>query len=151
MSAGISSALAAAVLFGLSAPVSKLLLPATGPLLLAALLYLGAGLGLAAATLVAAREAPHAAPREARLRGVDFLLLFFIIAIVAYALGIYGSIYPGSAPSAPFNFMGPLTASWIAIGIGVVLYLRTKSPELVGKLGQALGEEGGSEAEAGLA
>src|SRR5213083_209271 len=35
MSAGISSALAAAVLFGLSAPVSKLLLPATGPLLLA--------------------------------------------------------------------------------------------------------------------
>src|SRR2546423_1322981 len=42
MSAGISSALAAAVLFGLSAPVSKLLLPATGPLLLAALLYLGA-------------------------------------------------------------------------------------------------------------
>jgi len=40
MSAGISSALAAAVLFGLSAPVSKLLLPATGPLLLAALLYL---------------------------------------------------------------------------------------------------------------
>jgi len=39
----------------------------------------------------------------------------------------------------------------IAIGIGVVFYLRTKSPELVGKLGQALGEEGGSEAEAGLA
>ena len=74
-----------------------------------------------------------------------------VIAIVAYALGIYGSIYPGSAPSAPFNFMGPLTASWIAIGIGVVFYLRTKSPELVGKLGQALGEEGGSEAEAGLA
>ena len=77
MSAGISSALAAAVLFGLSAPVSKLLLPATGPLLLAALLYLGAGLGLAAATLVGAREAPRAAPREARLRGVDFLLLVF--------------------------------------------------------------------------
>ena len=51
MSAGISSALAAAVLFGLSAPVSKLLLPATGPLLLAALLYLGAGLGLAAYAL----------------------------------------------------------------------------------------------------
>jgi amino acid transporter len=74
-----------------------------------------------------------------------------IIAIVAYALGIYGSIYPGSAPSAPYSFMGLLTATWIVIGIGVVLYLRAKSPELVGRLGQALGEEGGSEAEAGLA
>jgi hypothetical protein len=47
--------------------------------------------------------------------------------------------------------MGLLTATWIVIGIGVVLYLRAKSPELVGRLGQALGEEGGSEAEAGLA
>ena len=74
-----------------------------------------------------------------------------LIAIVAYALGIYGSIYPGSAPSAPYSFMGLLTATWIVIGIGVVFYLRTKSPELVGRLGQALGEEGGSEAEAGLA
>lgn len=89
MSAGISSALAAAVLFGLSAPVSKLLLPATGPLLLAALLYLGAGLGLAAATLVAAREAPHAAQREARLRGVDFLLLFFVIATGGVAAPVF--------------------------------------------------------------
>src|SRR5438094_860951 len=89
MSAGIWSALAAAVLFGLSAPVSKLLLPATGPLLLAALLYLGAGLGLAAATLVAAREAPHAAQREARLRGVDFLLLFFVIATGGVAAPVF--------------------------------------------------------------
>ena len=38
--------LAAAALFGLSAPVSKLLLPHASPLVLAALLYLGAGLGL---------------------------------------------------------------------------------------------------------
>jgi drug/metabolite transporter (DMT)-like permease len=35
--------LAAATLFGASAPVAKLLLPGVGPLLLAALLYLGAG------------------------------------------------------------------------------------------------------------
>jgi len=37
------------------------------------------------------------------------------------------------------------------IGACIVFYLRARSPELVGKLGQALGEEGGSEAEAGLA
>ncbi len=74
-----------------------------------------------------------------------------IIAIIAYALGVYGSVYPGSAPGAPASFMGPLTAIWLVIGVCIVFYLRARSPELVGKLGQALGEEGGSEAEAGLA
>jgi hypothetical protein len=43
---GTANALAAAVLFGLSAPVAKVLLARTGPLLLAGLLYLGAGFGL---------------------------------------------------------------------------------------------------------
>jgi len=38
--------IAAAALFGISAPVSKLLLPAVHPLMLASLLYLGAGLAL---------------------------------------------------------------------------------------------------------
>ena len=72
-----------------------------------------------------------------------------LIAVVAYALGIWGSIV--GSPVAPFTAMAPITGLWLLIGIGIVFYLRTKSPELVGKLGQALGEEGGSEAEAGLA
>ena len=38
--------LTAAALFGLSTPFAKLLLPSMGPLILAALLYLGGGLGL---------------------------------------------------------------------------------------------------------
>lgn len=38
--------LAAALLFGISPPFAKLLLPESGPLLIAGLLYLGAGLGL---------------------------------------------------------------------------------------------------------
>jgi drug/metabolite transporter (DMT)-like permease len=45
---GVALALAAAVLFGVSAPLSKLLLNSVDPQLLAGLLYLGAGLGLAA-------------------------------------------------------------------------------------------------------
>jgi drug/metabolite transporter (DMT)-like permease len=45
---GIVAALAAAVLFGASVPLSKLLLDAMSPWLLAGLLYLGSGLGLAA-------------------------------------------------------------------------------------------------------
>ena len=43
---GISLAIAAAVLFGASAPFSKLLLATTAPQLLAGLLYLGSGSGL---------------------------------------------------------------------------------------------------------
>jgi hypothetical protein len=57
-------ALASAVLFGASTPLSKLLLGSIDPWLLAGLLYLGAGLGLAvvhfgrAAFGIPAPEAP---------------------------------------------------------------------------------------------
>ena len=44
---GAALALAAAALFGLSTPIAKLLLTRLDPLLLAALLYLGCGIGLA--------------------------------------------------------------------------------------------------------
>ncbi|BBP04883.1 cobalt-nickel-resistance system protein [Sulfuriferula plumbiphila] len=45
---GIIQALAAAILFGISTPMAKALVGATHPLILAGLLYLGSGLGLAA-------------------------------------------------------------------------------------------------------
>jgi drug/metabolite transporter (DMT)-like permease len=43
---GVSAAILAAVLFGLSTPLAKLLLGELSPLLLAGLLYLGSGIGL---------------------------------------------------------------------------------------------------------
>jgi drug/metabolite transporter (DMT)-like permease len=46
LSRGGICGLAAAALFGISPPLAKLLLPESGPLLIAGLLYLGAGLGL---------------------------------------------------------------------------------------------------------
>ena len=49
---GILYALLSAVLFGVSAPLAKLLLGAISPWLLAGLLYLGSGLGLALVRLV---------------------------------------------------------------------------------------------------
>ena len=72
--------LAAALLFGLSMPLAKLLLPACGPLALAGLLYFGAGFGLFAIDRLArivsrdrvTREAPlklHDAPQ---LTGIAF-------------------------------------------------------------------------------
>ena len=81
---GAAAALAAAALFGLSAPLAKMLLPGTGPLLLAALLYLGAGLGLAGVGALARASVPH----EARLRRADLPLL----AVVIMAGGIAGPV-----------------------------------------------------------
>jgi hypothetical protein len=46
----VASGLGAAVLFGVSTPFAKLLLPSSGPFMLAGLLYLGAGIGM---TLIA--------------------------------------------------------------------------------------------------
>jgi len=40
---------------------------------------------------------------------------------------------------------------WILLGVGIVFYLRSRSPELVRRLGRAMGEEGGGEAEPGTA
>ena len=50
--------IASAALFGLSAPLSKRLLPDTGPVLLAGLLYFGAGFGLTAVSVVRRRPWP---------------------------------------------------------------------------------------------
>ncbi|MBO3102280.1 hypothetical protein [Cellulomonas fengjieae] len=55
--AGVQSTLLAAVLFGASAPVAKLLRGEVSPWLLAGLLYVGAGLGMGVWRLV--RRAPR--------------------------------------------------------------------------------------------
>jgi len=72
---GVTLGLVAAALFGASAPLSKLLLPGTGPVALAALLYLGAGLGL---SLLAGARRAEAAGREASLRREDLPTLLAI-------------------------------------------------------------------------
>jgi drug/metabolite transporter (DMT)-like permease len=78
---GIGFGLLAAVLFGVSAPVAKLLLPSSGPFLLAAILYLGAGLGLLAL-------APLRRGETARLTKADAAPL----AVVIGAGGIVGPV-----------------------------------------------------------
>jgi drug/metabolite transporter (DMT)-like permease len=69
--------LASAVLFGASAPFAKLLLASVDPQLLAGLLYLGAGGGLALVQI--ARSALGFEPSEAPLRGSDLLWLVAVL------------------------------------------------------------------------
>jgi drug/metabolite transporter (DMT)-like permease len=79
---GAAAGLAAAALFGVSAPLAKKLLPATGPLVLAALLYLGAGIALTLAGWVTPRG------REAPLRRADLPAL----AAIALLGGVAGPL-----------------------------------------------------------
>lgn len=73
---GTACALGAAVLFGASAPLAKLLLPLVSPLMLAALFYLGAGGALFACR---ALRGGRAAGREAPLSRADAPLLVGVI------------------------------------------------------------------------
>ena len=56
MNRSVFYALLAAVLFGASTPVAKLLVGDVQPLLLAGLLYLGSGIGLSVARLIRDRR-----------------------------------------------------------------------------------------------
>lgn len=74
---GAMCGIAAAALFGMSAPFAKVLLPGAEPIVLAGLLYLGAALALSAARVARSRQADAS---EARLRAKDVPLVLGIIA-----------------------------------------------------------------------
>jgi drug/metabolite transporter (DMT)-like permease len=110
MSKGIWWALAAAVLFGISTPLAKLLLANTSPQLLAGLLYLGSGLGLltlrlAKRTLISIAEAPI--PKS----GIPSLVLAIafggVVAPVLLLLGL--SRIPASSAALLLNLEGVFT------------------------------------------
>ena len=77
MHVGILLAIASAVLFGASTPLAKLLLGAVDPWLMAGLLYLGAGVGLAVVHL--SRSALRLPAVEAPLRRADVPWLAAVI------------------------------------------------------------------------
>ena len=83
---GVPLAVGSAVLFGLSAPVAKQLLESVDPQMLAALLYLGAGLGLVG--LHVGRAALGLPAAEAPLRRPD---LPWLAAVVLFG-GTAGSL-----------------------------------------------------------
>src|SRR5512138_2640903 len=102
-----ASGLAAALLFGVSTPVAKVLLPGTGPFLLAGLLYLGSGIALSALAPLRGRG------REAPLRRADLGLLSALI----LAGGVAGPVLfmvglarvPASSAALLLNLEAPLT------------------------------------------
>src|SRR6185369_15013620 len=109
---GVSFAILAAVLFGASTPFSKILLGKTEPVLLAGLLYLGSGVGLAIWSGLRWRSRGNSG--EAKLKGSD--LPWLVGAIVAG--GIIGpvllmvglAVTPASSTSLLLNLEGVFTA-----------------------------------------
>jgi drug/metabolite transporter (DMT)-like permease len=103
-------ALAAAALFGASTPFAKLLLGEISPVVLAGLLYLGSGLGLALLRLARGR---NERPREARLAAGDWGWLAGAIlagGVVAPLLLLWGLSTSGAAEtSLLLNFEGVMT------------------------------------------
>lgn len=75
---GATLGLTAAALFGVSPPLAKVLLPENGPIVIAGLLYLGAGMGLLAFELIGRRWLGHRA-EEAHVRRADVGLLVGVI------------------------------------------------------------------------
>jgi drug/metabolite transporter (DMT)-like permease len=106
--------LSAALLFGLSTPIAKLLLPGTGPFTVAALLYLGSGAGF----LLLGRFLPRG--DEAPLRRSDLPLLAGVTlsgGVVAPVLLMVGlTRLDGTTASLLLNLELPLTVA-LAVGL----------------------------------
>jgi drug/metabolite transporter (DMT)-like permease len=115
---GILAALGAAVLFGLSTPIAKMLVGEMSPLLLAGLLYTGSGVGLG--ILVMGRAIGLGRASLLRPRGADAI---WLIAAIAFggAIGPYLLMYglqmtDSASASLILNLEGVFTAllAWFA-------------------------------------
>lgn len=115
---GLGPALFAALLFGASTPLSKLLINDVSPMLLAGLLYAGTGIGLGA-WLLLRRLRPHKTATEAPLQRRDLPWLagavFFggVLGPILLMVGL--SHTPGSTASLLLNLESVLTAvlAWV--------------------------------------
>ncbi len=135
---GAGCAIGAAALFGASAPFSKLILGHVGPLMLSALLYLGAAAGLSILPIVSRRTA---AAREARLRGGDFttLTLITLFGVGGTFLMLYGlTRISALAGSLLLNLEGPLTMLIAVAILGEHLGMRESLAALAVIAGAAL-------------
>ncbi|WP_428418576.1 DMT family transporter [Methylibium sp.] len=127
---GVAAALVAAALFGAGTPLAKLLLADVSPWMLAALLYLGSGLGLSLLRLVR-RSPPVRLPEPDRLWLAGAVLAGGVAGPVLLMLGL--SRMPASGASLLLNAEGVFTAllAWfafrenfdrrIALGMGAIV------------------------------
>jgi drug/metabolite transporter (DMT)-like permease len=118
---GAAPALASAALFGASTPLAKLLLEGIDPLLLAGLLYLGSGIGLALVQALT-RFLGRRTPGEAPLRRGQWLRLGLAIVfggVLAPGLLMYGLASTSAAAAALLLNLEPIFTvllAWLVFG-----------------------------------
>ena len=113
---GALCGLAAAALFGLSAPLAKPLLQATSPLTLAGLLYVGGGLALAVASVLRGRTG-EASLQRSDVPRLGLLILFGgILGPVLMLLALQRT--SASSVSLLLNLEGPFTLALAALAFG---------------------------------
>lgn len=111
----IGFAVLAAVLYGISSPVSKVLLDSVPPALLAALLYLGAGIGMGVVSLVQAARRQEV--REAPLgrKDLPYVIGMIVLDIAAPVLLMFGLTLTTEANASLLNNFEIVTTSVIAL------------------------------------
>ena len=111
----IGFAVLAAVLYGISSPVSKVLLDSVPPALLAALLYLGAGIGMAVVSLV--QTSRKHTVREAPLgkKDLPYVIGMIVLDIAAPILLMFGLTMTTAANASLLNNFEIVTTSVIAL------------------------------------
>jgi len=130
---GATSGLAAAALFGTSTPVAKLLVPGAGPLILAGLLYLGAGFGLLAAAPFRRSGAEAAIQRSDLPALASVIVAGGVVGPLLLVVGL--ARLSGAAASLLLNLEAPFTVALAMVMLGEHLSRR----EVLGAGGVVLG------------
>jgi amino acid transporter len=67
-----------------------------------------------------------------------------LVGAVVFGAALYGSVHP--APPGILAWTPYVALVWLALGVGVVAWLRIRRPDAVARIGSILGEEGGEDA-----
>jgi drug/metabolite transporter (DMT)-like permease len=114
---GVPLAVAAAIAFGASTPLSKVLLASVDPQLLAGLLYLGAGIGLAIVHFARAalgRSAQEAPLRKADIPWLGVVVLFGgIIGPLLLMLGLFRTDAASGALLLNLESLATMSLAWV--------------------------------------
>lgn len=111
----IGFAVLAAVLYGISSPVSKVLLDSVPPALLAALLYLGAGIGMAVVSLVQTTRRQETREAPLSRKDLPYVIGMIVLDIAAPVLLMFGLSLTTAANASLLNNFEIVTTSVIAL------------------------------------
>ncbi len=113
--AAVGSAILAAMLFGISAPVSKILLTRIPSALMAALLYLGAGLGISLVSLLMSFKKSGQNEAKITKKELPYVLGMIVLDIAAPVLLMTGLQMTSAANAALLNNFEIVATSLIAL------------------------------------